>query len=58
MKYLPEQPLQRIRKYFFRIDEVAEIFMEMVEDDTKNGLILTCAKNTGTKYGTLALQTV
>ncbi|KAL4234974.1 hypothetical protein ACF0H5_006615 [Mactra antiquata] len=38
------------------IEEVSNIFMEMVEDDTKTGLILTCAKNTGTKYGTLVLQ--
>lgn len=38
------------------VEEVAATFMEMIQDDSKNGLILNCGKNTGNKYCTLAVQ--
>lgn len=38
------------------IEEAAEAFMELVKDDTKNGVILKLSKTEGKKYCTLAVQ--
>ncbi|XP_053401488.1 15-hydroxyprostaglandin dehydrogenase [NAD(+)]-like isoform X1 [Mercenaria mercenaria] len=40
------------------VEEVSAVFMEMIEDDSKNGLILRCAKKTGNQYCTLAVENV
>lgn len=38
------------------VEEISSTFMGMIEDDSKNGLILRCAKKTGNQFCTLAIQ--
>lgn len=40
------------------VEEISAAFLEMVEDDSKTGLILRCAKKTGNQYCTLAVENV
>ena len=43
---------------FFSIEEAAEAFMELVKDESKNGMILKLGKHQGKQFCTLALQTL
>ena len=41
---------------YFRIEEAADAFMDLVKDDSKNGVILKLSKHEGKQYCTLAVQ--
>jgi len=40
------------------VEEVADAVIGLIEDDTKNGLILRCSKNAGCVYSTLNVEDV